>query len=107
MPKIYSREGLLDTPAYGGSMPSVTLGGEGRMDEAIRNRKWLKRPSGDPANVNIGGRSFKRGGKVKKTGLAKLHKGERVIKASTAKKLTSRKIAAAARKKPAPRTRRG
>jgi hypothetical protein len=47
--------------------------------------------------------SFKRGGKVKRTGLAKLHKGERVVKASTAKKLSGPKIAAAARKRPASR----
>jgi hypothetical protein len=48
--------------------------------------------------------SYKRGGKVKRTGLAKLHKGEQVVKASTPKKLSGPKIAAAARKRPASRT---
>jgi len=39
----------------------------------------------DTKKLAIG--SFKKGGKVKKTGLYKLHKGERVVKSKTAKKL--------------------
>jgi hypothetical protein len=34
--------------------------------------------------------SYKKGGKVRKTGLAKLHKGEQVLKHSTAKKYRKR-----------------
>lgn len=49
-------------------------------------------------------KGFKRGGRVKKTGPAKLHKGERVLTAKTAKKVTPAKIRAVTRKT-APRRR--
>jgi SLT domain-containing protein len=35
--------------------------------------------------------SYKKGGKVKRTGLARLHKGEQVLKRSTAKKYRKRR----------------
>lgn len=38
-------------------------------------------------------KGFKKGGKVNKTGPAKLHKGERVLTASQAKKLSPAKLA--------------
>ena len=43
----------------------------------------------DPSRVQVMGGSFdsyKKGGRVKKTGLAKLHKGERVLTKSQAKR---------------------
>jgi hypothetical protein len=47
-------------------------------------------------------KGFKRGGKVKKTGVAKVHKGERVLSAKQAKKSAVK----TAIRKPAARTRR-
>lgn len=44
-------------------------------------------------------RSLKKGGKVKKTGLARVHKGERVLTAKQARKVTPAKLRAAAAKR--------
>jgi hypothetical protein len=49
-------------------------------------------------------KGFRRGGKVKKTGVAKVHKGERVLTAKQAKKPAVKR--AVARKTPAPHGRR-
>jgi hypothetical protein len=95
MPKILSPKGVLDLPEFGGSMPQVRLGKEGRMmGDETRNYKWFDKddPTGTAANVNIGGKSFKKGGTVKKTGVYKLHKGEKVI---PAKKPAAKKLVAA------------
>lgn len=45
-------------------------------------------------------KGFKRGGKVKKTGKAKVHKGEYVIKAAAAKKAGPKKLASINRAAP-------
>jgi hypothetical protein len=50
-------------------------------------------------------KGFKRGGKVKKTGVAKVHKGERVLTAKQAKKPAVKKAIAKRTTKPAPRRR--
>lgn len=46
----------------------------------------------------IGIPSFKKGGKVKKTGLAKVHKGERVLNKKQAMKFDRKKVGRAATK---------
>jgi hypothetical protein len=82
--------------------PADKIGGAGMVRQPADVDPWmeLQRRAGGPATFPP---SFKKGGKVKRTGLAKLHKGERVVKASTAKKLSGPKIAAAARQRPASR----
>jgi hypothetical protein len=52
-----------------------------------------------------GSKGLKRGGKVKKTGVAKVHKGERVLTAKQAKKPAVKKAIAKRAAKPAPRRR--
>jgi hypothetical protein len=44
-------------------------------------------------------KGFKRGGKVKKTGVYKLHKGEKVVTAKTTRAMASRKPSSAAKVK--------
>jgi hypothetical protein len=46
-------------------------------------------------------KGFRKGGKVKKTGPAKVHKGEYVVKAAAAKRAGSKKLAQLNRKPPA------
>jgi hypothetical protein len=61
--------------------------------------KFGKKSSSTPASDSGGGDDsgpgyaggFKRGGKVKKTGIAKVHKGERVLTKKQAKKYSARK----------------
>jgi hypothetical protein len=67
----------------------------------VANSKGVKALSKIPANKasdeasssHEGGAvaSYKKGGKVKRTGLARLHKGEQVLKKSTAKKYRKRR----------------
>jgi hypothetical protein len=71
-----------------------------RQPPAVADRIGAPERRRDPDQV-MG--SFKRGGKAKRTGVYRLHKGERIVKASTAKKLSGPKIAAAARQRPASR----
>ncbi len=81
-------------------------GGMSRIGEGVMRRQieaqtkadrdqWTSRQIGKPP-------SYKRGGRVKKTGLAKVHKGEVVIPAKKAKAAV-KKMAGPAARKAAPR----
>lgn len=83
---------------------------EGEASEKAFRGRESERTRGMPqpmpySSIGSGLPAYKKGGKVKKTGPAKLHKGERVLTAKQAKKATPAKLRAATRK-PAARTRR-
>jgi hypothetical protein len=101
--------------------PADKIGGAGMVRQPADVDPWmeLQRRAGGPATFPP---SFKKGGKVKRTGLAKLHKGEKVVAArkrpaarrhsareDIGKKATKSKVAAPKRvaiaRKPAPRRR--
>jgi hypothetical protein len=84
---------------YGGSSPvsrpeSASLGGGSGSSSSSGSRRF---------GMGSGGagmmRSFKRGGKVKKTGPAKLHKGERVLTKQQADKAKMHERSGKKRKK--------
>ena len=57
-------------------------------------RTPARRKAGSPSRsfsaIAAGPKSFKKGGKVKKTGIYKLHKGEKVVTAKQAKRPASK-----------------
>ena len=84
-------------PAGGGSMgggprpnPSGGFGGGGFRPEPVRGFGGASPATAIPA--------FKKGGTVKKTGLAKVHKGEKIIPASKVKKV-EKAVKSASKKK--------
>ncbi len=86
---------------------------------ALKNALAIAREDGSKGSANAqnvtralrqeladkGLKGFKRGGKVKKTGVAKVHKGERVLTAKQAKKPAVKKALAKRAAKPTPRRR--
>lgn len=67
-------------------------GGKGllkkKLDKSKQDKKAIGQTTHDVAtsSSNDTGDSYKRGGKVKRTGLAKVHRGERVLTAKQAKR---------------------
>jgi hypothetical protein len=57
-----------------------------QLSKAIKGRKSKSGAAQTPAEAGATGDSYARGGKVRKTGLAKLHKGERVLTKVQAKR---------------------
>jgi len=57
----------------------------------LRKKKRKKRQEGSGETDYEGTMQFKRGGKVKRTGLAKVHKGERVLTKRQQKRFSKRR----------------
>lgn len=55
------------------------------------NKKYTEVKAGRLGKLDVPMGSFKKGGKVKKTGTYKLHKGERVLNVKQTKKFSSKK----------------
>jgi hypothetical protein len=72
---------------------------QGNVDQATKMRKAgkggilrkKKRTQGSGETPYEGTLQFKRGGKVKRTGLAKVHRGERVLTKRQSKRYTKRR----------------
>jgi hypothetical protein len=74
-----------------GAMGQMMKDGDGKKRSGLGLGKKLfdrfkkKKPTAGNANPDVPAPEYKRGGKVRKTGLAKLHKGERVLTKRQAK----------------------
>lgn len=66
-----------------GSFVSGLLSGgvsqAGKNKDKDKKKKKKKAAPTTDSNIDYSGLSFKRGGKVKRTGFAKVHRGERVL----------------------------
>lgn len=71
------------------------IGRETGLGDKLQNRRAMTETSRSLREElrAKGLKGFKKGGKVNKTGPAKLHKGERVLTASQAKKVTPARLA--------------
>ncbi len=74
-------EAFLSGLVQGGSTTAASRLAKGQKGVLSKlGKKAAPAPTGNTRDVNTGViSSFKRGGKVKHTGLAKVHKGERVL----------------------------
>lgn len=77
-----------------------------KKDDALKGKKpgersglFTKEPEDEKAAATSFPKSFKKGGRVKKTGMAKVHKGEIVLTVAQAKHVKMRSKKSGARKR--------
>ena len=103
MPKIpnykpYSPTGLNKTAKiFSPSGAKVYNAGQRGVTGKPFSKKWINQVDSNVEKLMTVG-SYKKGGKVKKTGLAMVHKGERVLTKKQTKKFDKRKFERARKK---------